>query len=72
MSDCGAACLASVCANYGLHLPISRIRILAETDNQGTNIMGLLQGAKKLGFDAKGVKGDRESLLEELRQAQAS
>ena len=63
MSDCGAACLASVCANYGLHLPISRIRILAETDNQGTNIMGLLQGAKKLGFDAKGVKGDRESLF---------
>lgn len=63
MSDCGAACLASVCSHYGLRLPISRIRALAGTDERGTSLMGLLEAAKKLGLDAKGVKGDRDSLF---------
>jgi ATP-binding cassette subfamily B protein len=31
ISDCGAACLASVSSYYGLHLPVSRIREYAGT-----------------------------------------
>jgi len=60
--DCGAACLASVAAYYGLLLPIARIREYASTDLRGTNIKGLLEGAEKMGFSAKGVKGKIESL----------
>lgn len=64
ITDCGAACLASVSAFYRLHLPLSRIRQFAHTDRTGTNIAGLLEAAQKLGFDAKGVRGNRESLFQ--------
>lgn len=63
MSDCGPACLVSVCSHYRLRLPISRIRSMAGTHEGGTSLLGLLEAAKNLGFDAKGVKGDRKSLF---------
>lgn len=62
ITDCGAACLASVAAHYRLKLPIARIRQYAGTDKKGTNVLGLIEAAEKLGFEAKGVKGDRASL----------
>lgn len=64
ITDCGAACLASVAAHYKLQLPISRIRQYASTDKKGTNILGMLEAAEKLGFEAKGVRGEWDSLLE--------
>lgn len=60
--DCGAACLASVAGHYKLKIPIARIRQYAGTDKKGTNVLGLLEAAEKLDFQAKGVKGVRESL----------
>ena len=56
ITDCGAACLASVAAHYGLEMPISKIRQMASTDRQGTNVLGLVEAAEKTGFLAKGVK----------------
>ena len=56
ITDCGAACLASVCAYYGLQFPIARIRQYAFTDQKGTNILGLIEAANKLGLSAKGVR----------------
>ena len=53
ITDCGAACLASVCAYYGLQFPIARIRQYAFTDQKGTNILGLIEAANKLGLSAK-------------------
>lgn len=64
ITDCGAACLASIAAHYKLQLPIARIRQYAGTDKKGTNVLGLLEAAQKLGFDAKGVRGDLESLFQ--------
>lgn len=63
-TDCGAACLASIAAHYGLKYPISRIRQYAFTDRKGTNILGVIEAAKKLGLEAKGVKGPFECLAE--------
>lgn len=63
ITDCGAACLASVAAHYDLKLPIARIRQYASTDKKGTNILGLIEAAEKLGFTAKGVRGEFESLF---------
>lgn len=62
ITDCGAACLASISAHYKLQIPIVRIRQYASTDKKGTNVLGLLEAAQKLGFEAKGVRGDFDSL----------
>ncbi len=61
-TDCGVACLASLFAFYKFYIPVSRIRQLAGTTQKGTNAFGLIEAAKKFGFDGKGVKGDIESL----------
>ncbi len=41
ITDCGAACLASIAAYYQLQIPIARIRQYAGTDKKGTNVLGL-------------------------------
>ena len=63
ITDCGAACLASIAAFHNLKLAVSRIRQLASTDKKGTNILGLIEAANKLCFDAKGVRGEFDSLF---------
>jgi ATP-binding cassette subfamily B protein len=62
VTDCGAACLASLAAHYKLQIPIARIRQYANTDKKGTNVLGMIEAAERLGFQAKGVKGVVESL----------
>lgn len=62
ITDCGAACLASVASHYKLKMPIAKIRQYASTDKRGTNILGMIKAAEKLGFSAKGVKGQIDSL----------
>jgi ATP-binding cassette, subfamily C, bacteriocin exporter len=63
ITDCGAACLASVSAHYKLEIPIARIRQYAGTDKKGTNVLGLIEASEKLGYEAKGVRGDFDSLF---------
>lgn len=62
VSDCGAACLGSIAAFYQFRLPISRIRQYASTDKKGTNVLGLIDAANKLGFNSKGARGKIDSL----------
>ncbi|WP_407485291.1 peptidase domain-containing ABC transporter [Elizabethkingia miricola] len=64
IKDCGAACLASVAAHYGLKMPIAKIRQICHTDTRGTNVLGMVQGLEKMGFNAKGVKGGVDALPE--------
>lgn len=47
IKDCGATCLASIGNHYGVGIPIARIRQFAHTDNRGTNVLGIIQGAEK-------------------------
>ncbi len=61
-ADCGAACLVSVAASHGLQLPLSRVREMASTDRAGTNVMGIIEAAEKMGLTARGVKGPFEAL----------
>lgn len=58
ISDCGAACLVSIAAHYKLYIPIAKVRHYTATDQDGTNLLGIIEGAEKLGFDAKGIKCD--------------
>lgn len=41
--DCGVACLATIARQYGLKVPISKIREVAGTDKQGTSVYGIVQ-----------------------------
>ncbi len=61
ITDCAAACLATISKQYGFKLPISRIREIVGTDKQGTNTYGVIKAAERLGFTAKGVKGNMGS-----------
>jgi len=63
ITDCGAACLATISKQHGLSLPITQIREIAGTDTQGTNAYGLVKAAEALSFSAKAVKGDKEAFF---------
>lgn len=62
MTDCGAACLSSVARYYGLNQPLARIRQYASTGKNGTNILGMIEAAERMGFTAKGVRAEPEAL----------
>lgn len=66
ITDCGAACLATVSKQYGLKLPISKIREIAGTDKEGTSAYGMVKAAEELGFTAKGVKGNQEAFFTDI------
>jgi ATP-binding cassette subfamily B protein len=63
MKDCGCACLATISKQYGLKIPISKIREIAGTDKQGTSAYGIIKAAEQLGFTAKGVKTNQRIYL---------
>ena len=66
ISDCGAACLATISKQYGFSTSITKIREIAGTDWRGTNVYGMVKAAEQLGFTAKGVKGDQEAFFSEF------
>lgn len=59
IKDCGCACLATICKQYGLKYPISKIREVAGTDKQGTSAFGIIKAAEQLGLTAKGIKASK-------------
>lgn len=66
ITDCGAACLATIAKQNGYQIGITAIREAAGTDKQGTNAYGVIKAAEQLGFRAKGVKGNREAFFSEF------
>ncbi|MBO6071866.1 MAG: peptidase domain-containing ABC transporter [Aeriscardovia sp.] len=62
--DCGCACLATIFKQFGLRIPIYKIRDLAKTDLYGTSVYGLTMAAEKLGCSTKAFMfDDKEQLL---------
>ncbi|NET17707.1 MAG: peptidase domain-containing ABC transporter [Okeania sp. SIO1H6] len=66
--DCGAACLASIAKYHGRTLTINRIRETIGTNQQGTTLLGLKQGADTIGFNARSVKAN-PGILNKIEQA---
>lgn len=62
-TDCAAACLSTICKQYGIRKHITKIRELAGTDKNGTNGIGVIKAATALGFQACGVEIEEKSLL---------
>jgi ABC-type bacteriocin/lantibiotic exporter with double-glycine peptidase domain len=42
ITDCGAACLASISSHFNLQIPIARIQQYKGTDKKGTNVLSFL------------------------------
>jgi ATP-binding cassette subfamily B protein len=63
-SDCGAAALATVALHYRRPIGVQQMRDLAGTDRVGTNLLGMVQAAEKLGFSARAVKAPYEALAQ--------
>lgn len=66
ITDCGAACLATICKQNGYKIGITKIREVAGTDKQGTNAYGIIKAAEQLGFSANGVKGNKEAFFSDF------
>ena len=66
ITDCGVACLATICKQNGYKIDITQICEVAGTDKQGTNAYGVIKAAEQLGFSAKGVKGTKEAFFSEF------
>ena len=63
-SDCAAACVASVCAHYGLRLPMLKIREACGTGPDGTTLQGVIDGCGRLGLDAAGLRAREKHILD--------
>ena len=60
MTDCAAACLATICMYYKKETTITRLRDVLGTDIKGTTLNGLEDGARALGFDTKAIRVDKD------------
>lgn len=56
--DCGISCLLMLIHYYGGNISKEDLRELTHTDQMGVNAYDLLEGAKKIGFQGRGMKGD--------------
>jgi len=61
MTDCAAACLATVCMHYKKESTITKLRDVLGTDIKGTTLNGLEDGARGLGFDTRAIRVDKDA-----------
>lgn len=66
ITDCGAACIATVCLQYKKEMTITKLRDMSGTDTKGTTVLGLVQTLQQLGFEAKAVRVTRETFEEKF------
>ena len=62
ITDCGAACIASILDYYGTFITVSQIRQYAGTDQQGTSLRGLKEAAEAFGLSARAVRANKDNL----------
>ena len=60
--DCGAACLASVAAYYGVQLSLAQTRLLCGCTPDGISLQGILDAASSLGFEANCYKSKEKEI----------
>ena len=62
ISDCAAACIASVARHHREDIPITLIREASGTSPAGTSLKGILDACRAIGFRAHAYKSDDKSL----------
>lgn len=55
-TDCGVACIATVCLQYKKETTITYLRDISGTDVKGTTILGIVETLNKLNFETKAVR----------------
>ena len=65
IKDCGAACMYMIIEYYKGHLSMEKLRELLKIDKSGTTAYHIVEGAKKIGFESKGVKCNLEDINED-------
>ena len=63
--DCGPTCLRMIARHYGRAVSLQRLRVLCETNRQGSNLINISDAAEKIGFRTLGVKTSFEKLADE-------
>jgi ABC-type bacteriocin/lantibiotic exporter with double-glycine peptidase domain len=64
LTDCGAACLATVAQTYQQNYSLATLRQLIPADAQGATVLALVQAAQKCGFEAHGLFGGLPALAQ--------
>ena len=64
--DCAAACMASVCNLYGLHISLLHMRELLKIDKNGTSMYALMEVANKVGFLCEVLQGNWQEFSGEI------
>ena len=62
IKDCGICSLLSIIRFYGGEVSKEYLRELTNTTKEGVSFYNLIEGAKKIGFDAIGVSGKLENI----------
>ena len=62
IKDCGICCLLSIIRYYGGDVSKEYLREITNTTKEGVSLYNLLEGAKKIGFEAVGLTGNLENI----------
>jgi ATP-binding cassette subfamily B protein len=61
---CGLACLCTISKYYGAEFSQEKLRDISGTSQSGTTLLGLIQAAQKIGYEAKGFEAELKHLAE--------
>lgn len=64
--DCGPVCIAMICKFYDKNVSLEKLRQVAGTDKNGTNLYGLIEVGKSLGLELTGVQAENTDNLKEI------
>ncbi len=62
--ECGAACLAMICAYYGKWIPLEQVRLDCGVSRDGSSALNVVKAARSYGFDARGYRYEPQGLRE--------
>lgn len=60
--ECGAACLAMICAYYGKWLPLEQVRTDCGVSRDGSSALNIVKAARSYGFKAQGFRYEPETM----------
>lgn len=63
--DCGPTCIKIIARHYGKTINTQHLRSLAETNREGSNMMGLSDAAESIGFRTVGIKANYDTFHKE-------
>lgn len=66
ITDCAAACIATICLQYKKETTITKLRDMSGTDIKGTTALGIVAALEKLGFEAKAWRLARDGFDEQF------